>query len=118
MKSKRLLWDICLTVGLLILAGAVFLVMRAARSPGSTVEVTLGGEKYAELPLSQDAELDVGGHLTVKISGGRAWVEHSECKNQICVRHAPISGTGEAIICLPAGITVRITGSSGPDFVI
>jgi hypothetical protein len=34
----------------------------------------------------------------------------SDCHNQVCVEHAPISHSGESIICLPHKLVVTIKG--------
>lgn len=117
MKNKRLC-DCILIFSLFAAALGIFFAARLISSPGMTVRISLGDKVYAELPLYQDAELDVDGHLTVTVSGGKAWVKSSECKNQICVRHPAIKNSGEAIVCLPAGITVKIVGGKSTDFLV
>lgn len=51
-----------------------------------------------------------GFSLTLVIADGAAHVEDSTCPDLICQRHAPISRTGEAIICLPGEVSVTIEG--------
>ena len=107
-----LIASIALAAALIFAAGAIFRQVEK----GETVEVTLGGEHYASLPLSQNAELDIEGLCLLKIENGEAYVAEAVCRNQICVRHRPISAPGEVIICLPGRVAVRISG--GPDFVV
>lgn len=109
--------------GLIIAITAVALIAFVAgalmRSDGEKVEVRLKGELYAELPLSNDAELDIGGLCLLKIESGKAYVAEAACRNQICVHHRPISKSGEAIVCLPSGVTVKVTDAGGgADFYI
>lgn len=41
---------------------------------------------------------------------GTVVMEAADCKDQICVRHKPVSSKGESIICLPHRIVVEIVG--------
>lgn len=118
MKDRRFLRD----AGLIIAIAAVALMIFAAgsfmRTDGETVEVRVKGELYAELTLSKDTELDIDGLCILKIESGEAYVSEAVCRNQICVRHRPISRSGEVIVCLPSGVTVKVAGSGGADFYI
>lgn len=117
MKNKASIADILLIAALVFVAAAMMLGSRLFSKEGAAVEVTLREQVYATLPLSRDAELDVDGLCLVKISGGRAWVEEAVCKNQICVKHPPISRAGQAIVCLPSEVTLKVLGE-GADFYI
>lgn len=117
MKNKRLKADLLFIAALMFTALAAMLCSSFLSKEGAAVEVTLRGQVYAELPLSRDAELDVEGLCLVKIIGGRAWVESAICKNQICVKHPPISRSGQTIVCLPSEVTIRVLGE-GADFYI
>lgn len=118
MKNKVRLNDFLVFVAVLAAASAVFFCSQIIRpaEAGKTVEVCLRGEIYAQMPLNTDSSVDVDGLCVVTVSGGEVKVEQAVCKNQLCVRHAPIKRAGEVIICLPAEVTVRILG--GPDAVI
>lgn len=49
-----------------------------------------------------------GGFNTVRIHDGSVDVKSSNCSNQICVEHDPISAAGEQIVCLPHGMVVEV----------
>ncbi len=118
MKNKPNLYDLIIFAAVAAAAG-ILLACRAAfpkNEAGKTVEISLRGEFFAEMPLDRDGSLDVDGVLTVTVSGGEARVSDAVCKNRLCVRHAPISREGEAIVCLPGEVTVRVRG--GPDALI
>ena len=71
MKKKRILADILLVAG--VLAAALIAFLLIPRGGGSTVVVTVDGEEYASLPLSEDAELLIeseGGTNLLVISDG------------------------------------------------
>ena len=42
-------------------------------------------------------------------------MKSSDCRNQVCVNHAPISRSGESIICLPHKLVVRIQSGKEAD---
>ena len=117
MKNRRFLRDAGLILAIAAAALIIFAAGRIFRSEGDTVEVRLGGELYAVLPLSKDAELDIGGLCVLIIENGEAHISEAVCHNQICVHHRPISKSGEAIVCLPSGVTVKVSGG-GADFYI
>ena len=51
----------------------------------------------------------------VEIRDGRVSVTDSSCKNQVCVKHEPISKAGESIICLPNRLVVRIAAEDSEE---
>ncbi len=68
-------------------------------------------ETYPEVPEGVSYNL-----LSVSESG--VSVEAADCRDQICVRHRPISSGGESIICLPHRFVVEIvsrTDEETPD---
>lgn len=61
--------------------------------------------------ISPEPELSEGtSYNLISVMGGMVVVEDADCKDQICVRHKPISSRGESIICLPHRLVVEIVG--------
>lgn len=118
MKNKSSLRDLALIAALIIVALIILYVGRAFRTEGSAVEVRINGELCATLPLSENGEFDIAGKCLLEIENGEARVSYATCKNHICVKHRPIKNAGEAIVCLPNGVTVKIIGGDGVDLVI
>ena len=50
----------------------------------------------------------------ISVADGNVVVEAADCKDQICVRHKPVSSKGESIICLPHRLVVEIIGDEIP----
>ena len=48
----------------------------------------------------------------ISVADGSVIMEAADCKDQICVRHKPISSTGESIICLPHRLVVEMIGDA------
>ena len=46
----------------------------------------------------------------VSVQDGAVSVEAADCRDQICVRHKPVSAAGESIVCLPHRLVVEIAG--------
>ena len=56
--------------------------------------------------------------LFVTVMDGKVDVYKSDCPDGVCVNSAPISKTGETIICAPAGVSITVKGGDGDvDFV-
>jgi hypothetical protein len=49
------------------------------------------------------------------IEEGTVTMEAADCRDQICVHHIPISGSGESIICLPHKLVVTVNGKQDDD---
>lgn len=45
---------------------------------------------------------------TIIINNGVVYMDHSSCKNQLCINMGKISKTGESIVCLPNKVIVEI----------
>ena len=54
-----------------------------------------------------------GYHLTVEFSPEGAVMAESDCPTQDCVHTGAVHDAGRSIVCLPARLTVRLTGGTG-----
>lgn len=112
-------WKEAGVLAVTVLALAVWLLF--PKSSGVWAVVEQGGEVIGRYALAQPARVPIQGvnsfSLVLVVEDGQAWVEDSTCPDLICQHHAPISKAGEAIICLPARISVTIEGreAHGPD---
>ena len=112
--------DIVIYLLVLLLAGAAYIIpacIRRSRPPASFVRVSIDGRTLAEYPIGEDTETVIdgyrGGSLKLVIRDRQAYVESSSCPDKICVKHAPVSYTGECIICMPNRIMVEIVPAGG-----
>lgn len=107
-----------------ILVCALVLMLLLARGAGAEnaqVTVSQNGETVWQVPLAgTDSTFAVAGDypLTVAVSGDKVWIAESTCPGGDCVQQGAISRPGESIVCLPARVTVAITGGSGSADVI
>lgn len=119
-SNKRIskpLADCVLIAALVALALVSYLILNAGKSEGKTIIIRENGEVFGEYPISEDAEIDVDGILTVVIEDGGVYVKSAVCPDKLCERSGRISRGGEAIVCLPGGVSVEISGDEY-DFVL
>lgn len=57
--------------------------------------------------LSEDKEINLT-HNTIVVKDGKAFMEKSDCKNQICVKTGIITKSRECIVCLPNKVIIEI----------
>lgn len=106
--------DFLLLFGIILLAIITFWGSHSRSSPpGSMVYVTINNQFYASWPLSAELTTPLPGPCgtnQLHITNGTAFVSHADCPDQICVRHKPITKTGERIVCLPNKVVITILG--------
>lgn len=116
-KPSKPFADCILIAALIALAAISYIILNMGKSEGKTVVIRENGEVFGEYPISLDAEIDVDGLLTVVIEGGVVYVKNAVCPDKLCERKGEISKGGEAIVCLPGGVSVEISGDEY-DFVL
>ncbi len=103
-------------------AAAVLLFWQSAQAQGNCVAVI--EENGVELErvdlssLTEATEIDLGGDYSVVLLAepGKISFLHSSCPDQTCVRTGELTKPGQAAVCLPARISVRLEGTaSGAD---
>lgn len=110
--------DAILIAALLLAGGALLLWLGFTRQAGGVARVRIDGETVMELPLSQDARVELGepGHgNTLVIENGAAQVIAADCPDQVCVRQGAVRYSGESIVCLPHKLIVSIEGGGTND---
>lgn len=93
--------------GIILLAAAVLFAVFKPEGTGKNVVIKENGELICSIPLSENKTVELSGN-TIEISEGEVKMKSADCKNQICVHHAPISRHGETILCAPNGVTVTV----------
>lgn len=69
---------------------------------GQDVEI-VQSEDVPEVPRD-------GSYNLISVTEGVVAMESADCRDQICVRHKPISAVGESVICLPHRLVIEISG--------
>lgn len=110
--------DYILLAVLIVIGTAVSAALSFGHTGGDKVVIKVDGREYATYSLSEDRTVTVendGRTNVVVIEDGSVNVTEASCHNQVCVKHATISRTGESIVCLPNKMIVTIEGK-GEDF--
>lgn len=101
----------------LVLAAGLSLLFwsRALAAEQVVVQIYQDGELVREVSLEQDQTFTLSGdyHNTVTIENGRIAVTHSDCPGGDCVRSGWIGSAGQAVICLPNRVELRVVGAGG-----
>ncbi len=99
--------DIIIISAVLILAVIIALFYFFSRDNGITVMVSKDNEVIYSVPLNEDTVIDIETNI-ITIKDGKVFVSEAKCKNQICVKHKPITEKGEVIACLPNKVIIEI----------
>lgn len=103
--------DIILIVVLLLAGAAALLYYNTQRETGLMVQISVSGDVRETFSLARDTEYAVDteyGYNLVVIRDETVYVVEADCVDKICVKHKPISNTGETIICLPHQLVVEV----------
>lgn len=119
-RTKISFGDAIAAVAVLLVAGLLLWHPWQRSNDGETL-VIVTPDQTMEYALSENRTFEIesrGVHLCVEISDGKAYVSKSDCADHVCESSAPISKTGETIICAPAGVSLVVKGGEGDvDFV-
>lgn len=99
-----------------ILVSGIALWFCGHKTPGQEVSVTTSkGEERYSLNENRTIELEDTGRNVIVINNGAAYMQEADCRDQICVKHKPISKNGETIICLPNDVFVTVKGGKDAE---
>lgn len=119
LKSSKLLkkGDILIILSLVTLSLVWFLITFISFSEKQQVRVYLDGEifKTVELSAVTDEEIIALDGCEIKITGEGACFLRSDCPDGFCVKRGMLTRSGDAMACVPKGITVEITGGKAVD---
>jgi hypothetical protein len=103
-----------IVVLLLFVAVGVWRDITSAVNSLDTVNavIRVNGEVQEVLPLDKDSETAVtgynGGVNVIVIRSRKIYVREADCPDLLCVKHKPISESGELIVCLPHRVSVAL----------
>ncbi len=110
--------DIILAVVLLLISVAGLLLYKTFQIEGDFAVVLIDGKESTRFSLDEDTEYVIttsSGTNTLVIKDGKADIISADCPDGICADHAPISKSGETIVCLPHGVVVRVESGKESD---
>lgn len=104
-------------VAAVLLAAFVCLALARGGAPnGKQAVVHVAGQSPITYDLSVSQTVTVAGlhghSLTVTIQNGQVRIAESTCPDRVCVHTGWLSRGGQAAVCVPSGVTVRVVGGS------
>lgn len=115
MKIKFKPGDFLVVVLILSLAVISTALFAYGDAEATRVVISKDGEVLYDINLEEVKErIDIKNlseyNELIVIEDGKVRFEKSDCPDQVCVRTGWISKPGQAAVCLPAGIIVKIVG--------
>lgn len=119
--------DFVIFLLVLILAATVAAPFIFVQSDTLYVEVRCNNELVKRLKLADGyhevftVQGENGVHNTIEINGKRVRIAESNCRDQVCVRTGWLTRAGQASVCLPSRVVVKLTGreeDNGVDAVV
>jgi hypothetical protein len=105
-----------------VLAIAAWPLAGMAAGGDAAVAVVTGPNATYRVPLDTPRTLELTGlesTVTVVVEDGSVRVAESGCRDHLCVQRGAVDAAGDAIVCAPNGVTVRIGGrADAPDALI
>ena len=112
-------WDVIIIIFLIIISfipETVIFITTYNKYNSFYVEVYSKGKLYKKLPLKKDAKKitftvkDELGTNVIEIDKAQVKIIDADCPDKICVKAHGINKPGEALICLPHKLVVKIIG--------
>ncbi|HHT27769.1 MAG TPA: hypothetical protein GXZ82_11030 [Firmicutes bacterium] len=105
-------------IGLFVVYTAWPVINRPEEAAAFAV-ITVDGKDVVQLPLDQDTKYQVpvtGRSFVVQVENNRVRVLEADCPDQVCVLTGHISRVGQAVVCVPNRVTIRIqSAADGQD---
>lgn len=117
MEKRRFTYKEALVLTALIALTAVLYIVLQPRGAGSTAVIEQNGAEVARVALSalsESEEFEVNGAVITCSRDGARFVS-SPCPDHICVNAGLLTRAGEAAVCLPQRVSVRLVGQDGLD---
>lgn len=112
MNGKLKTGDLIIFAAVILGAVILFLCFFFRGGEGNSLVVSYSDRKEV-YSLEDDDSFDIdsnGYHLKVVIEDGCVYVKNADCPDNTCVHSGKISGEGQLIACVPAGVVLRIDG--------
>ncbi len=121
MRIKLKWGDYAIISTVILLAAGLALMLWAATSGDSLyAEIWRDGVLVEREALNESTSrtIDLDGHNTIVLEGMTAKMLYADCRDQVCVHTGTLSRSGQAAVCLPNKVILRLTGGeSGVDAV-
>lgn len=101
-----------------VLAAAVAVALPFYLRPADrlTCEIVQDGAVLQTIPLPAETTIELNGAVenTIQIDQTAVYFSHSTCPDQVCIRTGRLTRAGQAAVCLPNRVIVRLVGTEAP----
>lgn len=113
--------DMVFIVGGILTAIVLYILFNSFSEKGNTVIVKQGSNVINTVSLDTLSEpyvieLDGEYPCTVTIDRDGAYFSEASCPDKVCQKTGKISNTGQTAVCLPAKVSVTVTGSDAEQY--
>lgn len=97
--------------------GGFFLIhLQSSDQTPKNAEIRINNKIYRNISLSdirEPYEITVEGNskVIIEVSSEGVRFKHSDCPDKLCI-HSGLIVSGQSAACLPAGVSVKVTGNS------
>ena len=102
-------------LGLLLLAGSLWIGMRISQKGADTICITVDGKEYGIYSLSEDQTIAIGDTNVCEIKDGKACMKEANCPDHLCMKQKAIDKNGGTIVCLPNKVVIEGNASESAD---
>ncbi len=110
----RLKWGDIVIISIVLLMSLGLAGLMLVQNTGTRLyaEILIDGELLERVPLNEGTykTINAGGHNIIVIEDGTAKIDSADCHDQVCVRTGRLTRSGQAAVCLPNKVVLRITG--------
>ena len=104
--------DIILISVILLLSLTFTVILYKGAVKGERVTVYVDGKPVGDYQLKSDNAIDIegynGGHNTLAIENGYAFMSDASCPDKLCMHQGKISDSGQMIVCLPNRVIIKV----------
>lgn len=117
MTSKLRMGDFIIVIVIVFLAISSMTTFMQKKTDITKAIIIEDGEILYTIDLNQvkeHYEISIEGQYSqlIAVENGKIRFEKSNCPDKVCVRTGWISKPGQAAVCLPAGVIIKITGEN------
>ena len=116
MRSK-LKWGDFVIIGVVLALAAAIAAVLALGTSGDRLYAEVWQDntlvERVELTDSTDRTIDLDGHNVIVLAGRTARMQSADCRDQVCVRTGTLTRAGQAAVCLPNRVVLKLVGDTG-----
>ena len=122
MKKLAKKWDWILIAALLFISAMLLLLIMHKNTEGLTAVIEKDGKTVQRVDLrtlNGPVTVEIEGRMpvTVVLEPDGARIAQAACPDRLCVKAGKLTGAGQCAVCLPARVSLSLTGEKETDAV-